>query len=212
MPLYNRCDPLKHWIRKEQRANAPCGHACCRHYRPHPENYPVVMPARYLPGASDDDLAKHYAKCPESNPRCRDQVLAELHRRDLRQEHRQAVEERRTRRWADRRARRDAEIEREWLAAERETRGVMLNRRGREAGIDEKSLFRGPEARARKYASEELLNYWEDHPRPTEGYFRGEETRLGMIGARRRLTSAERQERDWYERLEHEERERGIAA
>jgi len=170
------------------------------------------MPARYLRGASDDDLAKHYANCPESNPRCRDQVLAELHRRDLRQEHRRAVEERRTRRWADRRALRDAEIEREWLAAERETRGVMLNRRGREAGIDEKSLFRGPEARAREYASEELLNYWEDQPRPTEGYFRCEDTRLGMIGARRRLTSAEQQERDWYERLEHEERERGIAA
>ena len=60
---------------------------------------------------------------------------------------------------ASRRALRDAEVEREWLAAERETKGNMLNRRGREAGIDEKSLFRGPESRARKYASEELLNY-----------------------------------------------------
>jgi hypothetical protein len=33
-----------------------------------------------------------------------------------------------------------------------------------------------------------------------------------MIGTRARLTSAEQQERDRYERLEHEERERGIAA
>lgn len=88
----------------------------------------------------------------------------------------------------------------------------MLNRRGREAGIDERPLFRGPEARARKYASEELLNYWEDHPRPTEAYFRGEDTRLGYAGLRQKLTSAEQRERDWYERLEHEERERERAA
>lgn len=61
-------------------------------------HYPVPLPARYLHGASDDDLAKHYAKCPEGNPRCRDQVLNELHRRDVRQERRQAAEQRRTRR------------------------------------------------------------------------------------------------------------------
>jgi hypothetical protein len=73
-------------------------------------------------------------------------------------------------------------------------------------------LFRGPRPGPRKNASEELLNYREDHPRPAEACFRGEDTRLGMIGTRRRLTSAEQQERDWYQRLEHEERERGIAA
>ena len=48
-----------------------------------------------------------------------------------------------------------------------------------------------------------------DRPKPTST---ASDTRLGMIGTRRRLTSAEQQERDWYERLEHEERERGIAA
>ena len=46
-------------------------------------------------------------------------------------------------------------------------------------------MFRGPTP-SRKYASEELRNYWENHPRPTEAsteaYFRGEDTRLGMIG------------------------------
>jgi hypothetical protein len=36
------------------------------------------------------------------------------------------------------------------------TKGDRLNRRGREACIDERALFTGPESRARKYASEEL--------------------------------------------------------
>jgi hypothetical protein len=35
-----------------------------------------------------------------------------------------------------------------------------------EAGITGRSLFTGTEARARKWASEELLRHWDDHPRP----------------------------------------------
>jgi hypothetical protein len=171
----------------------------------------VVLPARYLRRASDEDLAKHYGRCPEGNPGCRDQVLDELHRRDVRQERRQAAEDRRSRRWADRRAERAGEVERIWLAAEAQTKGNMLNRRGREAGIDERSLFRGPESRVRKYGSEELLNFFDEMPRPTEAYFRGDDTRLGRAGMRSRLTSQEQQERDYYERLEHEERERAAA-
>jgi hypothetical protein len=205
MARYNRRDLFKHWIRRDQQPNRPCTHACCRGYRPHPEHYPVVMPARYLRNASEDDLAEHYARCPDGRPACRDQVLAELHRRDVLDERRQARQQARTRRWSDRRALRDTELERTWLDAERATKGNMLNRRGREAGIDERSLFRGPESRARKYASEELLNYWEDNPRPTEAYFRGEDTRLGRAGLQRRLTSQEQREREYYERLEYEE-------
>ena len=101
-----------------------------------------------------------------------------------------------------------SEVERQWLAAETATKGYMLNRRSREAGIDERTLFRGPEARARKYASEELLNFWQENPRPTEAYFRGEDTRLGMTGVRRRLTSKEQQERDWYDRVDWEDAQR----
>jgi hypothetical protein len=78
-----------------QRANQPRIHACCRGYRPHPDNYTVILPARYLHGASDNELAQHYARCPEGRPACRDQVLAELHRRDVRQDRREAVKERR---------------------------------------------------------------------------------------------------------------------
>lgn len=204
MAPYNRRDLFKHWVRKDQRANQPCTHACCRGFRPHPEHYPLVMPARYLRGASDDQLAAHYSKCPEGSPRCRDQVLDELHRRDVAAERRQATEDRRQARWAAKEAK-GAEIERAWLEAETATKGYMLNRRGREAGISERTLFRGPEKRARKYASEELLNHWENTPRPTEGYFRGEDTRLGYAGLRTRLTSQEQQERDWYEQVDWEE-------
>lgn len=211
MARYNRRDLFKHWIRRDQQINRPCTHACCRGFRPHPEHYPVVMPARYLRNASDDDLAEHYDRCPEGNPACRDQVLNELHRRDELQERRDARQRARATRWSDRRALRTTELERSYVDAEAATKGNMLNRRGREAGIDERTLFRGPESRARKYASEELLNYWEDHPRPTEAYFRGEDTRLGYAGLQRRLTSQEARERDYYERLEYEERQRGAA-
>lgn len=78
----------------------------------------------------------------------------------------------------------------------------MLNRRGREAGVNERTLFTGPESRARKYASEELLEYWEHHPRPTEAYFAGQDTRIGYLAGlspRRRMTSEEQAWRDRYE-------------
>jgi hypothetical protein len=55
----------------------------------------------------------------------------------------------------------------------------MLNKAGKAAEIDERSLFTGPESRARRYASEELLNHWESHPRPTSAYFAGKDTTLG---------------------------------
>jgi hypothetical protein len=54
----------------------------------------------------------------------------------------------------------------------------MLNKAGRAADVDERSLFTGPESRARRYASEELQNYWQDNPRPTAAYFAGKDTRL----------------------------------
>jgi hypothetical protein len=211
MAAYNRRDLFKHWIRKDQRANQPCHHACCRGYRPHPEHYPVVLPATYLHRASDADLAAHYGRCPPGNPRCQDQVLDELHRRDVAQERRRARTEAREARWRDRRTLRASEIERAYVEAEAATKGNMLNRRGREAGVDERTLFRGPESRARKYASEELLNHWENIPRPTEAYFRGDDTRLGRTGLRGRLSAAEQAERDWYERVDFDERE-GLAA
>jgi hypothetical protein len=72
-----------------------------------------------------------------------------------------------------RRRRQDAEqayrdeVYRQWLAAEAATNGFMLNQAGRRSGIDERSLFGGPESRVRKYASPELIEWFQSHPRPT---------------------------------------------
>ena len=49
----------------------------------------------------------------------------------------------------------------QYLAAEAATNGYLLNRAGRDAGIDPWSLWTGPSSRAAKYASEELRNWWE---------------------------------------------------
>ncbi|WP_410652108.1 phage minor capsid protein [Amycolatopsis sp. cmx-4-54] len=55
----------------------------------------------------------------------------------------------------------------QYLAAEDETRGHMLNAAGTAAGIDPLSLFTGNAARARKYASDELKQWWDNHGRIT---------------------------------------------
>jgi hypothetical protein len=50
-----------------------------------------------------------------------------------------------------------------WLQAERDTRGSLLNEAGKAKGIDPTTLWSGPTARARKYASDELKGWWESH-------------------------------------------------
>jgi len=49
----------------------------------------------------------------------------------------------------------------EYRQAEDVTRGNLLSREGRAKGIDPASLWSGPAARARKYASDELKQWWE---------------------------------------------------
>ena len=115
----------------------------------------------------------------EADEIARVQIIYEMARRDVAAERREAAEERRRQRWTARKFERAEAIDRAWLEAEAATKGNMLNRRGQESGISERSLFTGPESRARKYASEELLNHWQTHPRPTEAYFQGQDTTLG---------------------------------
>lgn len=62
----------------------------------------------------------------------------------------------------------------QWLDAENATRGHMVNAAGRAAGVDALSLFSGPTARARKYASEDLLRWWADRPRVTYAEWRAQ--------------------------------------
>jgi len=207
---YNRRDLFSHWIRKDQPARRPCTHACCRGLRPHPEGYPVTKRNAYLWYSSDKELLayskRHQRDTPEDQ-RVTDQVLAEMQRRDMMQDRREARKERKRQKWAASRAFRHAERERFYNEAETATTGYMLNRRGREAGINPRSLFTGPESRVRKYGSEELLEYFERHGRPTEAYFEGRDTRLGrgyQFGARRRITSEEAYWRDQFERAKWE--------
>lgn len=59
------------------------------------------------------------------------------------------------------------EAERMYWQAENETKGYFLNAAGKAAHIDPQSLFTGPEVRARKYASDELRQFWANHGRLT---------------------------------------------
>ncbi len=150
--------------------------------RVHPESYPVILPNRLLRRASDDDLAAHYQKVSRgdsaADERARAQILHEMDRRDQREARRRTAADRRQQRMFSRRMERQELIELYWLEAEVATKGNMLNRAGQEADIGDRSLFTGSEARARRYASEELLNHWLDHPRPTTAMLRGEDTRV----------------------------------
>lgn len=73
--------------------------------------------------------------------------------------------------WRECRAEYDDTLYSQYEAAEAATNGAMLNARGREKGIDPFTLFMGTEARALAYASEELVEYWQSHPRITFAKF-----------------------------------------
>lgn len=203
MARYDRRDLFRHWVRKDQADDRPCTHACCRGMRAHPEGYPVARRNKWLRYSSDDDVAAYYSRHGTESPAdtiARDQALAEMNRRDIRRERHEAAEERRRGRYAARQAFRRSEIDRAWLDAENGIQGgVLLNARGREAGVDERSLFTGPEKRARAYASPELLEWWEHNPRPTEAHFEGQDTRLGRYAVKSRVTG---EEQAWRERFE----------
>jgi hypothetical protein len=78
-------------------------------------------------------------------------------------------------------------IYRAFVQAEDATNGYLLNKAGQRAGIDPRSLFTGNEARARRYASPELLEWWDQNGRPTLAEHRAE--LLGETGAAGALRS-----------------------
>ncbi len=205
---YDRRDLIGHWIRKRQAEQQMCTHACCRGHRVHPVNMPVILPNRLLRRASDNDLAEHFGQV--SRQRTADetaaywQILAEMERRDEQTERRAAAREAYQARVLGRRFERAEAVDHAWLAAENATKGNMLNKAGKAAGIDERSLFTGPESRARRYASEELLAHWESHPRPTARMHAGGDARVyekytaprrkqrGAVVSRRTIPAARR--------------------
>lgn len=78
------------------------------------------------------------------------------------------------------------ETARAYVDAENETRGHMLSRQGEARGIDPANLFHGPEARARKWASDELKEYWDLNGRLTLDDYRNQ-LLTGGLGTGRRV-------------------------
>lgn len=73
--------------------------------------------------------------------------------------------------WASMRAEFEVVREAAYRAAADDCNGVLLNARGKAAGIDAYSLFMGNETRAHAYASRELIDHWSTHVRPTLAEF-----------------------------------------
>jgi len=183
--MYNRRDQIGHWVTKDQQILRPCRHACCRGYRAHPSNWPIIPASRALRRASDEQLAQRYDKLAseENDPKARGgelQILHEFERRDRaaakrreKERHREAV---RTNR-AIRRSEAEVETERIRVQSEAATRGYLVNAKGRARGINPDEILTGREAVFRRYASDEAKEYFASTPRPTAAYFRGRDTR-----------------------------------
>ncbi|WP_244409199.1 hypothetical protein [Streptomyces albofaciens] len=60
---------------------------------------------------------------------------------------------------------------RQYLAAEEDLRGVLLNKQAEQAGHDPVSLFSGPARIAHARASDELRAWWAEHGRLTQAEF-----------------------------------------
>ncbi|HEV2317352.1 MAG TPA: hypothetical protein VGV89_07245 [Thermoplasmata archaeon] len=187
-----RRDLIGHFIRNRQPAQQMCTHACCRGYRVHPANMPVILPNRLLRSASESDLAKHYDRVAGSDSdqaqRAEAQILHELERRDevdaARRRRRTVIAGTR----AAQRMEHEAERERVYQAADDYTRGNWVNRKGQARGINADEILTGREAVFQRYASEEARAYFREHARPTAAYFRGRDTRIAYSdqGTRRR--------------------------
>jgi hypothetical protein len=177
MTAYNVRDLLGHFVAPRSRQGRMCSHACCRNRRVHPANYPVILPDRLLRRASDDDLGESYSRRSTTDA-ARAQILHEMDRRDQQAIRRDNAHKRYQATLTARRLERAEAVDHAWLEAEQATNGNMLNRAGRAQGISDRALFTGPESVAVKYASEELLEHWQTHHRPTAAMFAGKDTRV----------------------------------
>jgi hypothetical protein len=73
--------------------------------------------------------------------------------------------------WRQLRAEFEVQRENAYARAEEACNGALLNARGRATDVDPYSLFIGNESRALAYASEELVEHWQKHPRMTFAEF-----------------------------------------
>ncbi|MBI0374736.1 phage capsid protein [Streptomyces albiflaviniger] len=65
----------------------------------------------------------------------------------------------------------DEYVYRQYLQAENDTNGYLLNKKARAAGINPVSLFSGPARTAYARASDELKEWWKEHGRLTQAEF-----------------------------------------
>jgi hypothetical protein len=186
---YNIRDRFGHWVAPPSRINGVCPHACCRNRRAHPRSLPVVLDKQYLRSLNETDLTAEldqYIHYTDKRAKAFGQITAEFDRRDRAER----AAARRKDRQRERSQEHYDEVYRQYLAAEAATNGYLLNRAGLAAGINERSLFTGPEARVRKYASPELLDYFSTHGRPTRVSFLGSSRERRVSGARSRLSTS----------------------
>lgn len=193
---YGRRDRIGHYVTKQQQTGRPCTHACCRGYREHPGNYPVILPDRTLRRASDTDLQQHFQRVSADNSpkarRAEAQILHEMERRDAAEaKQAQRAEDKRRREQARDVARvyrqaaafeRAVETERIRVEAEAATGGYMVNARGRLRGIQPDEILTGRAAVFQRYASDEARDYFAARPRPTAAYFRGQRATMERTG------------------------------
>jgi len=186
---YDVRDRFGHWVTPPSAAGRPCPHQCCKNRRPHPRGLPVVIDRNYLRSLNGEELEReldNYYLYRETHQRGALQIAAEIDRREQIERNRAARQDRARRRRETAEQEYRDEVYRQWLAAEAQTRGVMLNRRGVAAGINERSLFTGPESRVKAYASPELIGWFEAHPRPTRAsYFGSAVQRRAHLAGRR---------------------------
>lgn len=167
---YDVRDQLGHWVTPRRMERHPCPHHCCQGKQVHPDNLPVKLSRTYLRSLSEPELERElsqYGRYSDQREAGFLQIIAEFNRREdsarLATARRERARDRRQRQESDYRD----EVYRQWLKAEAATNGYMLNKEGLRRNIDERSLFTGPEARVRKYASPELKEWFDNHPRMT---------------------------------------------
>jgi len=186
---YNVRDRFGHFVAPATAANRNCPHRCCQNRHPHPSHLPVRLDKQVLRGMGSDELEReleHYVHFYDTHGEGGLQIAAELDRRTTVQRNADARKARaKQRRQAAETEYRD-EVYRQWLRAEAETNGFMLNKEGRARGIDERSLFTGPESRVVKYATPELIEFFESNPRPTRAsWFGSARSRAEHLSGRR---------------------------
>ena len=185
--MYNIRDLLGHYVKLPPQKNQDgmCPHACCKGKRPHPDRFPVMLPKGMARRMTDRELADHFDKpTVGKSAKATRQVVDELGRRERKRELdlRTPAEKRK-----DVRARHADEyrawLENEWVRAEAQTRGVMLNKRGKAKHVDPRALWTSKQLRDR-YASDELRAYFDRHPVVSAREFGSRDA--AAAGARRR--------------------------